>query len=650
MARIAAAFGSPDRGMPSLLELRHAMSVLFEGLDRSMIRRLVAANALALVGGTLAGLAPVALKELVDAVSRRSGGTAVGTAAEPWTWIVGLGLFYPLCLGAGRLASELRPLLVGSVEQRLHAGLRVRYFAQLLRLPLSFHLARHSGELGHSLQQAVAGYQLILSSLVNGIVPVLVEAVTVGLVLLSLGQPALSACFALTGVSLALVVGRQMSGLRASAHAVAGCTVQVHGVMADGLINYEPIKCCGAERETIDRFRQRCLALEGHWQDLLHRRLAIGTSVTAVFTMSVASSLALALLAAWQGSLSLGGFVLATLYMVQIIRPLELLSSAARDVSQGLAFVRPLLEVLEIRTDAALPMPAAHRATDGHTAKPNAARGASFPSGVACSFRDVWLAYEGGPPVLRGVSIDIAPGRSLAIVGPSGCGKSSLIRLLLGLSKPDAGSVRVAGESIDAMPVDQLRALIAVVPQDLTLLNGTIATNIALGKGDATAASIAQAARLAGLSEFIAALPCGYETEIGERGLKLSGGERQRIAIARAILRNPHLLLLDEATSMLDARTEHEIMQNIRAIAAGRTLIMVAHRLSAIRHADEIAVLAGGRIVERADHATLLALGGQYAAMWRHQQAEQCQCGCHAGSLPETQPPGGIVNGTDAGG
>ncbi|MCU7376172.1 ATP-binding cassette domain-containing protein [Paucibacter sp. O1-1] len=228
--------------------------------------------------------------------------------------------------------------------------------------------------------------------------------------------------------------------------------------------------------------------------------------------------------------------------------------------------------------------------------------------------------------MLRDFSLDVSPGKSLAIVGASGCGKSSLVRLLLRLHEPDAGAITLAGTRIDAIPVDELRSMIAVVPQDLALLNGTIRANIALGMGSATRASIADAARLAKLHDFVAALPNGYETVIGERGLKLSGGERQRIAIARAILRRPRLFILDEATSMLDAHTEQEIMQNLLALSQGHTLILIAHRLATIRHADEIAVLAGGGVVERGDHATLMALGGTYAAMWQHQTAAECRC------------------------
>ncbi len=219
--------------------------------------------------------------------------------------------------------------------------------------------------------------------------------------------------------------------------------------------------------------------------------------------------------------------------------------------------------------------------------------------------------------MLLDLNLDIPAGRSLALVGASGGGKSSLVRLLLRLCEPDEGCIRLDGVRIDALPIQQLRAMIAVVPQDLALLNSTIGANISLGMESATASSIAQAARLAGLHDFIATLPCGYDTVIGERGLKLSGGERQRIAIARAILRDPRLYVFDEATSMLDPLTEEAIMRRIKALSKGRTVLLIAHRLAAARHADEIAVLNGGRIAERGDHATLLARGRVYASMWR---------------------------------
>lgn len=616
--------------MPSLSDLRIAFRLLFAGLDQGMVRRIAAANALALAGGALAGLAPLALKQMIDATN------GVSSVQQPHITTVGFGVAYLLCLSIGRLIAEIRPLLIGAVEQRLYAGLRLRYFRHLLDLPLSFHLARRTGALSHSLLQAVSGYQIILFSLVNGLVPVLVESVTVALVLISLGLPALTASFAVTAIALSLAICLRMARLRAASGAVSQATIDAHAHLADSLINYEPIKCFGAEHSTVNRFSQLSRALEASWQCLQRTRMAMGLAVTTIFALSLATSLAISMHAVSQGMLTVGGFVLANLYMLQIIRPLEMVSSAVRDVSQGLAFVRPMIDILQTPTESMQqgPRSADARANCCGTEIDSAGCGRRA---AALSFRGVQLAFDGGSPVLNDLNLDVPAGRSIAVVGASGSGKSSLVRLLLRLCEPDAGSILLDGTPIDAIPVARLRSMIAVVPQDLALFNNTIAANIGLGLEGATPFEIERAARLAGLHNFIAALPYGYETAVGERGLKLSGGERQRIAIARAILKDPLVYVFDEATSMLDAPTERAILQNIREISAGRTTITIAHRLSAIRHADEIAVLAEGRIVEGGDHAQLLARGGIYAAMWHEQQSVQ-STGPRRPELPTTRP------------
>ncbi len=604
--------------MPSTSEFRAALRLLFDGLDPGMVRHIVAANALALAGGALAGLAPVALKQMIDAAS----GSA--NAQVPHTPIAGLGIAgfgvaYLLCLSIGRLIAEVRPLLIGTVEQGLYARLRLRYFKHLLDLPLNFHLARRSGALGHSLLQAVSGYQVLLSSLVNGVVPVVVESVTVTFVLISLDLPALTASFAVTAIALSVAISMRMGRLRAAARAVSQATLDAHSHLTDSLINYEPIKSFGAERSTVDRFAQLSHALETNWRCLQRTRMTIGLAVTVIFTLSLATSLAISTRAVSHGTLSVGGFVLANLYMLQIIRPLEMLCGAVRDVSQGLAFVRPLIAILQAPTEAMQQKQSAatgDRSDDREIESNDAGR-----AGAAVSFRGIQLAFDGGLPVLNDFNLEVRAGRSIAIVGTSGSGKSSLVRLMLRLCQPDAGSIALNDIPINALPIGRLRSMIAVVPQDLALFNSTIAANIGLGQDGATPLEIENAARLAGLHCFIAALPGGYDTAIGERGLKLSGGERQRIAIARAILKDPAVYVFDEATSMLDGPTERAILQNIKAISAGRTTITIAHRLTAIQHADEIAVLAEGRIIEQGDHASLLARGGIYAAMWQGQQS-----------------------------
>lgn len=600
-------------GAPVLSEFRSALRLLFEGLDQGMVRRIAAANVLALAGGALAGLGPVALKQMIDTASGARG------AQGPEFTVVGYGIAYLLCLSIGRLIAEVRPLLIGPVEQGLYSKLRLRYFKHLLDLPLSFHLGRRTGSLVHSLQQAVSGYQIILFSLVNGLIPVLVEGATVAIVLLSLGLPALTATFAMTALALPVAISLRMARLAAAARAVSRATLDTHAHLADSLVNYEPIKYFGAELSTVKRSVQLSLALETCWGRLQRTRMAIGLGVAAIFTLSLATSLAISIHAVLQGTLSVGGFVLANLYMLQIIRPLETLSSSARDVSQGLAFVRPLIEILQMPTEAMQQNSAGIETSIRRGDIEKDRTRAHYPA-PAVSFRGVRLAFDGGPPVLNDLNLEVPAGRSIAIVGASGCGKSSLVRLLFRLCEPDAGSIALNGKSIETLPIATLRSMIAVVPQDLALFNSSVEANISLGKYGATRSEIEDAARLAGLHSFITALPCGYATVIGERGLKLSGGERQRIAIARAVLKDPLVYVFDEATSMLDGTTERAILQNIREISTGRTTITIAHRLSAIRHVDEIAVLAHGKIVERGNHAHLLARRGIYAGMWHEQQ------------------------------
>ncbi|MBT9491131.1 MAG: ABC transporter ATP-binding protein [Paucibacter sp.] len=595
--------------MPAFRDFSLALRVLFGGADRTVAWRLVAANLLALAAGALAGLAPLALKEMIDAASQ------VTSAQSPAISIAGFGAAYLVCLSIGRLMTELRPLLVGTAEQCLYAGLRRRYFKHVLALPLDFHLGRRTGALVHGLQQAISGYQILMFSLVNSVVPVLVEGVTVAIVLISLGLPALTATFAATAIAYVMAVALHTGDLSATARAVSKASIDANALLSDSLINYEPIKCFGAEHKTLASFVRSSSLLECCWANLQRRRLRLGLTVTMIFSLSMITSLVIASQAVAAGKLSVGGFVLANLYMVQLMRPLEMLSTAVRDLSQGLAFVRPLIDVLQTPTETT------RDNQEGPSSDEKTKQSNNPQRAVSLSFRGVQLAFDTETPVLKDFNLDVPAGRSMAIVGASGCGKSSLVRLLLRLCVPQAGTILMDDVEIDTMPIAALRAMIAVVPQDVVLFNTSIAANIGIGKEGATQDQIADAARLAELHDFITALPCGYDTMIGERGLKLSGGERQRIALARAILRNPLVYVFDEASSMLDGPTESAILRNLKKISTGRTTITIAHRLSAIQHADEIAVVAGGRVVEQGDHATLLARSGAYAAMWRAQQS-----------------------------
>jgi ATP-binding cassette subfamily B protein len=314
--------------------------------------------------------------------------------------------------------------------------------------------------------------------------------------------------------------------------------------------------------------------------------------------------------------MTLGDFVLVNAYIMRLVQPLEMLGFALREIAQGVAFLRRLLDLMRQRTEM----------------DPSDAQQATAGSGGELKFESVDFAYRPERQVLRGVSFIIPAGCTLAVVGESGAGKSSLIRLLFRLYEPDAGQIVLDGTPISQLSLSSLRSAIAVVPQDTLLLHDTIAANIAFGNVDATQAAVEDAARIANLSAFVNNLADGYDTLVGERGLKLSGGERQRVAIARAVLKRPRLLVFDEATSSLDSRSEREILRNLSDIAGSTTTLVIAHRLSTIVHANEIVVLRQGEIVERGAHADLVRHAGYYASLWQAQQGMRPHGHLHAES------------------
>jgi ABC-type multidrug transport system fused ATPase/permease subunit len=578
-------------------EVRLALQVLWSGADPRIAWSSAAVAAMVLCGGLLAGAGPLALKQLVDVLAHEERG--------PIT-LIGWALGYTAALSGGRLLSELRASLLGTTEQRLYACLKQRFFEQLLVLPQSWHLGRQTGAVVQRLEQGISGYQVLVASLVNNVLPVLVELATVAAVLGTLDQPLLVASFSATALAYLAVMRHGTRPIREAADAITQANLKTHGMLGDSLLNIEAVQCFNAEGVLSRRFAAQAGTLEQLWARWHRARGRHGLVLAATLALSMITSIAIALHAAAQGRLSVGGFVLANVYLLQVVRPLELLGAAVRDLSQSLAFIRPVLEVLEAPSERT-PTPAG---PPRHaTQRP-----------IAISFREVCFSYDEDEPVLQAFSLDIAAGRHVALVGASGSGKSTLVRLLLRLHEPQAGTILLGGRRIDTLPAAEVRSMIGLVPQDTVLLNASIAFNIGLGLPGAVQQDIEQAARLAGIHGFIETLPAGYATEVGERGLKLSGGERQRIAIARAVLRRPCLYIFDEATSMLDTVTEQSILRSLRGITGACTTLTVAHRLSTARHADEIVVLARGRVVERGDHASLLARSGVYAALWQAQQ------------------------------
>jgi ABC-type multidrug transport system fused ATPase/permease subunit len=588
---------------------------LMLGAASSGIRRQVAlAFVLVVAGALLAALTPLALKQLVD--------TIAGTAPAGRTFDLSpaaLVACYVAALCGSRVLAELRGLVTGTAEQRLSAALNRRFFGHLLALPLAFHLERQAGAVVHGLYQATAGCQIIVSTILTTMVPVVVETVAVIAILSQLDQPLLVAILAGTALAYLAAFGLAARPHRQRARELSEANLDLHAVLNDNLVNVEMIKAFAAETGAQARFSKVTSALEDSWRRLHLQRALTGLAIAVILATSVTATLIVSLHAVSEGTLTLGGFVMTNAYMLQIVRPLELAGSAMRDLSQAVEFVRPVLDVLEEPPE---PLPMASRPAD----TPRRASKAGVPAAMVSQhpdirFDQVRFAYVEGHPTLDGVDLHVPPGRSVAIVGASGSGKSTLARLLLCLYHARSGSITIDGTPVDRIPTAQLRAMIGLVPQDTVLFNDTIAFNIAMGDPGASRNSIETAARLAQLHDFIVSTPAGYDTLVGERGLKLSGGERQRLAIARAVLRRPPIYIFDEATSMLDSETEAALLSSLRTVSAGCTTITIAHRLSTARHADEIVVIVAARIAERGRHADLVARGGEYARLWQAQLA-----------------------------
>lgn len=574
------------------------LRLLLTESDRDVRMRLLAALALVTTGGLLTALAPLALKGLVDALTHAPAGARIASQVLDFV------LAYLAALGLGRLFSELRPRLMGAAEQRLQTRLSRRFFAHVVDLPATYHLNRQTGALSQSLSQGTVACQLVVANLVQGL-PIAIEFVTVIAVLGHLGQPALAAVFAASAAAYALAFRKGTARVRVRGKEVSAATIATHAVLADALLNIETIKCFNGASAACQRYGQAAQALEHRWSALHRQRTWLGLTVAAVFCASVATALLVAISAVEAGTLSIGGFVLCTVYMLQMTRPIEMLGAAVRDIGQATEFVRPLLEVMD-------------QPAEGARSAGTAGRGLDL-GGCDIHLWQVQFGYAAGQRVLDGLTLHVPAGRSLAIVGPSGSGKSSIARLLLRLVEHDAGRVLFGHRSIERLDPADIRACIGVVPQDVVLFDDTIAFNVAIGRPNATPVEIEAACRAARIDEHIRSLPAGYDTRVGERGLRLSGGERQRIAIARALIKRPAIFVLDEATSALDARTETAILDDLDQALAGRTTIIITHRLAAARRADRIAVLDGGRIFEQGTHAELLARGGAYARMWQVQ-------------------------------
>ena len=527
---------------------------------------------------------------------------------RPRTVPLALIIGYCLLRIASAAFAELRDAVFAAVQQRAVRRIAMQTFEHLHRLSLRFHLDRNTGGLSRAIDRGTRGIEQVLRFAVFNILPTLFEMLLVIVIMWRIFDwryaltiviaVGLYIAFTLSFTNYRVRFRRLMNDFDSDAQSKA----------VDSLLNYETVKYFGNEALEIQRFDQALGRYEraAVRSQVTLNMLNIGQSV--IIALGLAAIMLLSAQEVAAGHMSVGRFVLANTYLMQLYTPLNFLGFVYREVKQGLVDTEHLFRLMRVGAEIEDRPGARALAPAGRTA--------------ALSFEDVHFGYNPDRAILNGMSFAIPAGGNLAVVGPTGAGKSTLTRLLFRFYDIGAGRIAIDGHDIRDLTQDSLRAAIGVVPQDTVLFNDTIRYNIRYGRPDATDAEVEEAARLAQLHDFIQALPQGYETKVGERGLKLSGGEKQRVAIARTLLKNPAILILDEATSALDTRTEQEIQAALRAIARDRTTLTIAHRLSTVVDADEILVLEAGRVAERGSHWNLLSAGGIYARMWAA-QAEQ---------------------------
>jgi len=575
--------------------------------DMALRVRLVISISLLAATAAMNALAPVLFALAVDRLTPQEifgeEGKVIGVIAVtvlPLAVLLGYGAVHSF----GKAMSELRWLLYGPIEQRLKRNVAMTVFRHLHELSMRFHIGRKTGALSRIMDNGTRGVDNLLMATVFMILPLVTEIVIILVVLLAFFDFVFTAIILGTFVlySVALVIGSEW--LRKHQRKAVVESAAAHGKAVDSLLNYETVKYFGNEDFVAGRYDDSLAKVERLTIKALTSRSVTGVIQVLILGIGLTGMILLAGNRIVAGTMEVFGFVLVNMYMLQIIRPLDRVGNLYRNIKQSFVDVEQMMGLLMEEPEV----------SDAPDAKPLGGGEGKV------EFRDVSFAYDIRRPLLDHVSFTVPAGRTIGIVGASGAGKTTLGRLLFRFYDPSSGQVLVDGADLRTVQVEALRATVGVVPQDAVLFNDSLHYNIAFGHPDATQEEVEQAAKLAQIHEFSAGLPDGYDTVVGERGLKLSGGEKQRVAIARAILKNPRIFLFDEATSALDSKTEREIQKSLRSVSKDTTTLIIAHRLSTVVHADEILVLEDGKTVERGTHDALLRDGGIYATLWARQQ------------------------------
>ena len=585
------------------------------GSDWQTVRRLapyvwawrwrVLAALLFLVGAKVANIGvPLVLKHLVDALTLKPG--------DPRALLV-VPVALLLAYGALRLSitlfTELREFLFYPVAARIARRVSLETFEHLLGLSLRFHLERQTGGISRDIERGSRSIQSLLNFTIYNILPTLVE---IGMVIALLSAKFDGWFAAITFGALVLYIAFTVSVTEWRTHFRRAMNEQdskANTKAIDALLNYETVKMFSNERFEQARYDDNLQRLEKASVKSQVSLSFLNLGQSAIVAVAVTLLVWRATVGVVAGTMTLGDLVLVNALMIQLYVPLNFLGVLYREIKQSLIDLEKMFALLGTHREIA----------DAPDAKPLATRGG------AVRFDNVRFGYDPDRTILHGVSFEIPAGRKVAVVGPSGSGKSTLARLLFRFYDVDAGRISIDGQDIRSVTQQSLRRAIGMVPQDTVLFNDTVEYNIAYGRPGASRAEVEAAARAAHIHAFIASTPKGYDTMVGERGLKLSGGEKQRVAIARTLLKDPPLMVFDEATSALDSANERAIQAELQSASRDKTTLVIAHRLSTVVDAYQILVMEAGRIVERGTHAELLAIGGRYAEMWALQQADADQ-------------------------
>ncbi|OYQ17562.1 metal ABC transporter permease [Elstera cyanobacteriorum] len=556
---------------------------------------------------------PILFKEAIDALSAK-GVDAVVLAP------VGLIVAYGLLRVLSQAFGELRDAVFAKVAQRAIRRVGLETFRHLHALSLRFHLDRQTGGLSRAIERGTKGIEFLLQFMLFNVLPTLLEIVLVCGILWNLYSIEFAAITFVTIIGyIAFTIlmtewrskyRREMNDRDSEATTKA----------VDSLLNYETVKYFGNEAHEARRFDSALQAYESAAVRSQTSLSALNIGQGTIIAIGLIAVMTLTAQGVAKGTMTVGDLVLVNGFLIQLYLPLNFLGFVYRQIRQSLIDMEQMFSLLRVEREVA----------DSPDAQPLALNGGEV------RFEAVDFGYDPRRPILHGVNFTIPAGKTLAVVGSSGAGKSTLSRLLYRFYDVTGGAIRIDGQDIRQVKQGTLRAAIGIVPQDTVLFNDTIYYNILYGRPDAAPAEVEEAARMARIHDFILSLPDGYQSKVGERGLKLSGGEKQRVAIARVILKRARILIFDEATSALDTKTEKQIQESLDQVSVDRTTLIIAHRLSTVVGADEILVLDKGQVAERGSHAQLLALDGRYARMWRQQLADHAEDAGPAPALSES--------------